>query len=447
MTADKTSLQLDLQIPDNNKREICFIDLFAGIGGTRIGLEQALIESGFIPKCVFTSEIKPYAVEAYQHNFNDSDITGDITKVSTNDIPDFDILLAGFPCQPFSSAGVRKGFGDTRGTLFFDIERILKEKQPSAFLLENVEGLVNHNNGDTLSTIILHLENLGYNVSWRVINAADVGVPQNRKRIYIVGNKKNKIDLDGIGAARKTLSAILETGLPTLDTVFTKKLLSKYKLSELYGKAIKDKRGGNGNIHSWDIELKGAVTKKQKELLEKIVCERRNKKWAESKGITWMDGMPLTLCEISSFYSCDINVLKDMLDDLVQKGYLTYEHPKEKVFYTENGKTVSKRERDITKEKGYNIVAGKLSFEISKILNPDDVAPTLVATDVSRIAVVDTAGIRKLSIREGLRLFGYPESYSLNMLSYQDAYDLLGNTVVIPVIRQVALRIINSTLY
>ena len=444
MKQDTTNFQLNLFNSPN--KELKFIDLFAGLGGTRIGLEQALIELGFMPKCVFTSEIKSYAIEAYKKNFNDDDIHGDITKIDSKDIPDFDILLAGFPCQPFSSAGSRKGFSDTRGTLFFEIERILKDKSPKGFLLENVEGLVNHNGGDTLKTILLHLEQLGYIVSWKVVNAAEIGVPQSRKRIYIVGNKKEKISLDDMRKQSVCLDSILEKGLPVLNTQLTKKLLSKYKLSDLYGKSIKDKRGGKNNIHSWDIELKGSVSDEQKHLLEKIVCERRNKKWASLKGITWMDGMPLTVDEISTFDTHDKETLEEMLADLAEKGYLSYEHPKEVVSYVENGKTLSKRVPDTSKPKGYNIVAGKLSFEISKILDPFDVAPTLVATDVSRLAVVDSEGLRRLSIREGLRLFGYPENYTLSMLSYADAYDLLGNTVVVPVIKEISLKLLKAIL-
>lgn len=166
---------------------IRFIDLFAGIGGIRKGLEQACKEAGYNPICVFTSEIKPYAVSVLQQNHPDEAITGDITKVDATTIPDFDILCGGFPCQAFSAAGNRKGFADTRGTLFFDVERILIAKKPKGFILENVEGLVNHDNGNTLKTIIQHLEAIGYKVSFEVLNSRYFGVPQERKRIYIVG--------------------------------------------------------------------------------------------------------------------------------------------------------------------------------------------------------------------------------------------------------------------
>ena len=178
---------------------IKFIDLFAGIGGIRKGFELACDEFGFKTECVFTSEIKPYAIDVLKQNHPNETIYGDITLVNEKDIPDFDFLLAGFPCQAFSAAGKRLGFLDTRGTLFFDVERILKEKEPFGFVLENVEGLVNHDrenpkdkNGRTLTTILQHLEALGYEVNWRVLNAKNFAVPQDRKRIYIVGTKKER---------------------------------------------------------------------------------------------------------------------------------------------------------------------------------------------------------------------------------------------------------------
>lgn len=162
---------------------IRIIDLFAGIGGIRLGFEQAF--SGV--ECVFTSEIDKFAIQTYKANFGEENINGDITLISEKDVPDHDILLAGFPCQPFSQAGLKKGFSDTRGTLFFDIERILIEKRPKAFLLENVKQLKGHEKGQTLQIILEHLKNAGYKVYFDVLKARDFGVPQNRERIFIVG--------------------------------------------------------------------------------------------------------------------------------------------------------------------------------------------------------------------------------------------------------------------
>ena len=271
-------------------QDIKFIDLFAGIGGIRKGLEQAIINQGDKPVCVFTSEIKPYAISVLQQNHPDEIIYGDITKIDANSIPDFDILCGGFPCQAFSAAGKREGFADTRGTLFFDVERILIAKRPKGFILENVEGLVNHDKGRTLDTIIKHLEAIGYKVTYKVLNSKCFGVPQERKRIYIVGTFNEKVNLDNFPIIERTLSEILEVGQPTINSKFTRLLLSKFSIPELYGKSIKDKRGGKDNIHSWDLDLKGKTTKKEKDLLNKLLTERRKKKWAEYYKIDWMDG-------------------------------------------------------------------------------------------------------------------------------------------------------------
>ena len=163
-----------------------FIDLFAGIGGIRLGFEK------FKGECVFTSEWDKYSQITYQANFGDEP-NGDITKTDVKDIPKHDILLAGFPCQPFSNAGLKQGFDDTRGTLFFDVARIIEHRKPSMILLENVKGFVNHDKGRTMKIVKETLEELGYNVFYKVLNARDFGIPQNRERIYIVGMNKKKL--------------------------------------------------------------------------------------------------------------------------------------------------------------------------------------------------------------------------------------------------------------
>lgn len=416
-----------------------FIDLFAGIGGIRKGFEQACSELGIFADCVLTSEIKPHAVSVLKQNHPEEKISGDITKIGTADIPDFDFLLAGFPCQAFSAAGKRLGFADTRGTLFFEVERILRDKKPRGFILENVEGLVNHDRvnpqdkiGRTLSVILGRLSDLGYKVSWQVLNAKDFGVPQDRKRIYITGTFSEFPDLQNFGAKRSVLSDVLERNLQTSDSRFVRLILSHYSVGQLYGMSIKDKRGGGNNIHSWDIDYKGKTTAQEKELLNLLLKERRKKKWAAEYGIDWMDGMPLTTDMIRTFY--DAENLEEMLEDLVAKKYLKKEHPKRKVG--------NKREQDDSLPVGYNIVAGKMSYEVAKILDPAGIAPTLVAMDMEHLFVGDGDGIRKLSLREGLRLFGYPDDFKFDV-SVQDGYDLLGNTVVVPVIKQVALRVLN----
>lgn len=185
-----------------------FIDLFAGIGGIRLGFEKI---GG---RCVFSSEFDEDACKTYEANFGEHP-AGDITTIEASAIPDFDVLLGGFPCQAFSIIGKKEGFAnETCGTLFFDIERILKEKKPRAFMLENVRNLTAHDGGNTFRVINSHLAALGYHVYSRVLNALDFGVPQKRERIIIVGfidNVEFKFPDPVSDSQRKTLADILET--------------------------------------------------------------------------------------------------------------------------------------------------------------------------------------------------------------------------------------------
>ncbi len=183
-----------------------YLSLFSGIGGFEIGIQNAIPTTkrkkqrrttNHLPsngqeqlgaQCVGYSEIDKYAIQIYQKHFPNHKNYGDITKIITSELPDFDLLVGGFPCQAFSIAGKRRGFDDTRGTLFFDVARILKEKRPRNFVLENVKGLLSHDNGRTFKVIISTLAELGYCVEWQVLNAKNFGVPQNRERVFIVGH-------------------------------------------------------------------------------------------------------------------------------------------------------------------------------------------------------------------------------------------------------------------
>ena len=417
-----------------------YIDLFAGIGGIRLGLTQALDELGIKHECVMTSEIKPSAIQVYKENFEDSEIIGNICDVKIEDIPDFNILLAGFPCQPFSSAGKQRGFEDTRGTLFFEIARILKEKQPEYFLLENVENLVIHdlsaedkkkgkNIGNTLETILAILDSLCYNVTWKVLQASDFGVPQIRRRIYIVGSKKQKISLDNFKQKTKNFSDIQEHIENITDTEFTKKVMqyleeNNLNIEYLYDKSIRDKRGKENNLHSWNMNLRGETNQEQRDMMEKLLLERRNKDKAKQKGVPLKDGVGLTISELQSIYNGQW-FIRD-ITSLYSMGYL-----KKYTIPTCN-------------ENLYDIKCGRLSFPFTKFLDPNKPCLTLVATDATHLGVIDDKQIRQLTIRECLRLNGFPENYKMN-ISYNKALDLLGNTVVVPVIKEICLRIFEST--
>ena len=206
-----------------------FIDLFAGIGGIRLGFESV---GG---KCIFSSEFDKDACTTYEANFGEYP-AGDITKIAAKDIPDFDVLLAGFPCQAFSIIGKKMGFADeTRGTLFFDIERILREKRPKAFMLENVRNLTAHDGGKTFRIIISHLEALGYTVYAKVLNALDFGCCQKRERIIIVGfNNPILFAFPEPSSYRKPLTEILE--IDVAEKYYVKESIRQSRLKRLKDK-------------------------------------------------------------------------------------------------------------------------------------------------------------------------------------------------------------------
>jgi DNA (cytosine-5)-methyltransferase 1 len=197
-----------------------FVDLFAGVGGIRLGFEA---HGG---RCVFTSEWDKFAQQTYAANFGEIP-HGDITEIHEMDIPNHDVLLAGFPCQPFSQAGLKKGFDDIRGTLFFDIVRILKAKKPKMVLLENVKGFASHDKGNTFKVVCNNLEKLGYEVHTQLLNARDFGVPQNRARIYIVGidrtrTLKKEFTFPTPPKSETQVGKILERNVPDKYTISNK---------------------------------------------------------------------------------------------------------------------------------------------------------------------------------------------------------------------------------
>ena len=228
--------------------KIKFIDLFCGIGGFRIAMEEACRENDLIPECVFSSDLDTFCQDSYEANFGHRP-TGDITKVDEKDIPDHDILFAGFPCQPFSIIGQMQGFNDIRGTLFFDIARILKHKRPKAFVLENVKQLVGHDKGRTLKIIIKTLQELGYHVQYAVLNALDYGLPQKRERVIIVGHRE-PIMFSFPSPVRpfKPLSEILE-----------KKVDKKYYASEYIVNKRKAKHKSAYKLSIWHENKAGNI--------------------------------------------------------------------------------------------------------------------------------------------------------------------------------------------
>jgi len=224
-------LKWNIPFPSPMQPKFTFIDLFAGIGGMRTAFQSL---GG---KCVFSSEWDPKAQETYLENFGEVPF-GDITKIESTQVPRHNVLLAGFPCQAFSIAGARGGFNDTRGTLFFDVARLIEAKKPDAFLLENVKGLKSHDRGRTLTTILNTLrDDLGYHVPEpQIINARNFGVPQNRERIFIVGFRRES-------AFSKFSYPVPSSQHPTIREIKEREVVSvKYYMSTQYLKTLEEHR-------------------------------------------------------------------------------------------------------------------------------------------------------------------------------------------------------------
>lgn len=418
---------------------IRFADLFAGTGGMRLALEQACQELGIENRCVFSAEIDKQACRSYQLNFGD-DPYCDITQAEA--FPDFDLLLAGFPCQAFSYAGKQEGFGDTRGTLFFEVERILRLKRPRYFLLENVRGLTSHDKGRTFKTIIESLTSLGYGVKHFLLNSSGFGVPQNRVRIYIVGmlDGTPKTNLhDDLGASdthkhrrqvqfyqpslfnghifkQATVRDILENE-PDAKYQCSEDFITRLKrvvgadLTKLHGVRLIDFRGGH-SIHSWELGIKGECTDEEINFMNLLISNRRKKKFG-----THQDGKSLTKEQILSFFPA--GNFDTITHSLIEKGYLS----------CKNGK--------------YNPVSGNMSFEVFKFLDPNGISITLTASDANRLGVVQHNIPRRLTPRECARLQGYPDSYKL-IDNDKAVYKQMGNAVSVPVVKAVLLDLLGE---
>ena len=239
-----------------------FIDLFAGIGGIRLPFDELGGE------CVFSSEWDKFAQKTYEANFGELP-KGDITQIHTDEIPEHDILLGGFPCQAFSIMGNQLGFADTRGTLFFEIERILKVRKPKALLLENVKQLRGHDKGRTLQVIISKLEQMGYKVKWEILNALNFGLPQKRERIIIVGFLDHSIEFEfpkGSKDNRITLDEILEPDELVDRKYFASEEIIKNRLQKVSGKELfepaiwHENKAGDVSVNDFSCALRAGAS-------------------------------------------------------------------------------------------------------------------------------------------------------------------------------------------
>ena len=408
---------------------IKYIDLFAGVGGIRLGVQQALEQNGIEARCVLSSEINERACETYQLNFGEHP-SGDVHEIT--EVEPFDLLLGGFPCQPFSYAGKRMGFGDTRGTLFFEIERLLEKYHPKAFLLENVRGLYTHDEGRTFQTIMGKLHDLGYGTYDLLQNSSNFGVPQNRVRLYILGilgekpemtlstnlgsadshlYKKNKADLSLFDQPKACkVGDILE---PEVDekyycsNKFNEMLHNAVgdDLSQLHGYRLIDYRGGQ-SLHSWELGMKGKCTDAEIRFMNLLIQNRRKPIFGREQ-----DGKKLTLGQIKTFYTWpDID---EVIASLIEKRYL-----------------------QVNDEGRYNPVCGNMSFEVFKLLDPESIAVTLTSSDANRLGVIQHNRARHITPRECARLQGFPDTFRLHP-SDAWSYKQFRNSVSVPVVKAV----------
>jgi DNA (cytosine-5)-methyltransferase 1 len=408
---------------------IRYIDLFAGVGGIRLGVSQALSKNGIESECVLSSEINEKACETYQLNFGEHP-SGDVKLI--DEVEPFDLLLGGFPCQPFSYAGKRMGFGDTRGTLFFEIERLLEKYHPKAFLLENVRGLYTHDGGRTFNTIMDKLHGLGYGTYDLLQNSSNFGVPQNRVRLYIVGILGATPEMGlatDLGAAdsHKYKQNILEPSLfdvkprCRVGDVLEPEVDEKYycsaqfqqmlheavgdDLSVLHGYRLIDYRGGQ-SLHSWELGMKGKCSDAEIRFMNALILNRRKPVFGKDQ-----DGKKLTLEQIKTFYTePDI---EDVVASLLEKRYLQV---------NEDGK--------------YNPVCGNMSFEVFKFLDPESISVTLTSSDANRLGVIQHNRARHITPRECARLQGFPDTFKLHPVDAW-SYKQFGNSVSVPVIEAV----------
>ena len=408
---------------------IKYIDLFAGVGGIRLGVQQALEQNGIEARCFLSSEINERACETYQLNFGEHP-SGDVHEIT--EVEPFDLLLGGFPCQPFSYAGKRMGFGDTRGTLFFEIERLLEKYHPKAFLLENVRGLYTHDEGRTFQTIMGKLHDLGYGTYDLLQNSSNFGVPQNRVRLYILGilGEKPEMTLStNLGSADSHLYKKNKAELSLFDQpkackvgdILEPEVDEKYycsnkfnemlhnavgdDLSQLHGYRLIDYRGGQ-SLHSWELGMKGKCTDAEIRFMNLLIQNRRKPIFGREQ-----DGKKLTLGQIKTFYTWpDID---EVIASLIEKRYL-----------------------QVNDEGRYNPVCGNMSFEVFKLLVPESIAVTLTSSDANRLGVIQHNRARHITPRECARLQGFPDTFRLHP-SDAWSYKQFGNSVSVPVVKAV----------
>lgn len=312
-------------------------------------------------------------------------------------------------CQSFSYAGKRLGLDDTRGTLFYELARIMKDKQPQWAIFENVRGLLGHDNGKTFEVILNTFYSLGYHVSFQVMDAKYYGTASSRPRVFIVCHRDTEVQLN-IPVQQEIPFSVHKENHAPVDSDYTKQLLKHFTPEYLKGKRVTDKTKSRNIIHSWEFEARGPVTSRQVGIMEYLRDEYSNGK--KTKGASY--------AQLENRFG---NV-KQELDDLVDKRYAQYKE----------------------KEGEYRVLVGELSGQFTKFINPNKPLPTLVATSLPYMGIVEDTGVRQVTVEECARALGFPDDYTFpDDLSDNLAYDLLGNTVSPPVVKLIMDEVLKQT--
>ena len=376
-----------------NSNTIRYFDMFAGVGGFRAGLERA---GGY--ECVGHCEIDKYADAAYRrlHNINKSEVFyKDATTIDTNTLPEFDLLCAGFPCQAFSVAGKRKGFLDPRGTMFFEIARVVEARRPDYLLLENVPGLLSHDQGRTFATILDELCRLGYSLEWQVCNSKDFGVPQARRRVYIVGYLDKRCAGQIFPVLRANAKTIIQiSGGSQGDRVYDPSGLAVTQLSRSGG------LGGKTGLYAVGFNRKKGVTK-----------------------------------EIDVAYTLLASNYRGLNRNNTQNAVIKEKAPLQiKVATTKGYQDASVGDSVNISFAGSNTKRGRVGYDIAHTLD----------TSSSHGVVTVCGRIRRLMPRECFRLQGFTDSQIDKLLedsSDTQAYRQAGNAVTVNVVHALALRL------
>lgn len=416
-----------------------YLSLFSGIGGFEYGIQQSRYHDTL--ECIGYSEIDSYAESIYKRHYPEHRAFGDITKIKTSDLPDFDLLVGGFPCQAFSVAGKRRGFSDTRGTLFFEIARILKDKRPRYFLLENVRGLLSHDHGKTFKTILAVLSDLGYDVTWEVYNSKNHGVPQNRERIYIKGYSRDRCGDEILSQGRANNENATKIGYWYKNGA-NKKILDT---GSICGTLTASGRNGGANtmIYLNRIMKKGNVNPNGK---------------SQSGNVYDTKGLSPTLCNTD--YKAPVKVLEEK--NIMKVGnFSSSDHHGKNVYSSEglaptlcsgslakNGLNIIEDNDEgwVDKDHQFYHVDGKRAVTVTKTKDMYCIntrqGGTRLKEKKHNYVLEKGYSVRKLTPRECERLQGFPDDWTLTgadgeTISNTQRYKTCGNAVTTTVITHI----------